>query len=89
MLHLFSNIDEYDLQVTFEKICIGVFFMTLIYSRNLEEHLQHLEFVLEIMRENELYTNMKKCNFSRATVEYLGHIISRKGVKVDPEKIRE
>lgn len=50
--------------------------------------MQHLELVSEIPRENELYANMKKCNFSREKVEYFGHIISRKGVKVDSKKIR-
>ncbi|KAA0031986.1 Transposon Ty3-I Gag-Pol polyprotein [Cucumis melo var. makuwa] len=60
----------------------------LIYSRSLEEHLQHLELVLEVLRENELYANMNKCEFAKTKVEYLGHIISGKGVEVDPEKIR-
>ena len=43
----------------------------LIYSKNLKEHLQHLS-VLEILRENELYVNLKKCDFAKARVEYLG-----------------
>lgn len=65
------------------------FLMTLIYSRNLEEHLQHLDLLLEILRENELYANTKKCNFAKQErVEYLGHIILGKGVEVDPKKIR-
>ncbi|KAA0054240.1 peroxidase 64 [Cucumis melo var. makuwa] len=65
-----------------------VFFDDILsYNRNLEEHLQHLKLVFEILREHELYANMKKCNFAQARLEYLGHIISGKGVEVDLEKI--
>lgn len=49
--------------------------------------MQHLKLVLEVLRKNELYAN-KKCNFARAQVEYLEHIISGEGVEVDLEKIR-
>ncbi|TYK29765.1 putative mitochondrial protein [Cucumis melo var. makuwa] len=41
-----------------------------------------------MLREHELYENKKKCSFAKSRVEYLGHVISRKGVEVDPEKIR-
>ncbi|KAL4036314.1 hypothetical protein IC575_005046 [Cucumis melo] len=47
-----------------------------------------LELVLEILRANELYANLSKCSFAKKRVGYLGHIISEKGVEVDPEKIR-
>ncbi|KAL0561677.1 hypothetical protein IC582_002117 [Cucumis melo] len=60
----------------------------LIYSRGVEEHLQHIVMVLEILKENELYTNLGKCSFDKTCVGYLGHIISEKGVEVDREKIR-
>ncbi|TYK21761.1 Transposon Tf2-6 polyprotein [Cucumis melo var. makuwa] len=54
----------------------------------MDEHLQHLEIVLEVLREHKLYANKKKCSFAYQRVEYLGHIVSRKGVEVDPKKIR-
>lgn len=60
----------------------------LIYSINLEEHLQQLELVLEILGDNELYANLNKCNFARSRVGYLGHLISGKRVEVDRKKIR-
>ncbi|KAA0053501.1 RNA-directed DNA polymerase-like protein [Cucumis melo var. makuwa] len=60
----------------------------LIYSKNLEEHMQHLEVVLDVLRENELYANMGKCNFAKTRVGYLGRIILGKGIEVDLEKIR-
>ena len=54
----------------------------LVYSRGLEEHFQHLEVVLDILRANELYANLGKCSFAKARIGYLGHIISKKGMKL-------
>jgi hypothetical protein len=58
----------------------------LIYSKTPEEHSQHLRQVLELLREHQLYANMKKCSFAKSEVAYLGHIVSPEGVKVDPRK---
>ncbi|KAL4037585.1 hypothetical protein IC575_001182 [Cucumis melo] len=60
----------------------------LVYSRNEEEHVLHLEMVLKVLRQHELYANQKKCQFAQEKIEYLGHVISGEGVAVDPEKIR-
>ncbi|KAA0055708.1 protochlorophyllide-dependent translocon component 52 [Cucumis melo var. makuwa] len=60
----------------------------LVYNKGLEEHIQYLELVLEILKANELYANLGKCSFAKERVGYLGHIISEKGVEVDPKKIR-
>lgn len=70
------------------KFVLVFFDDILIYSRGLEEHHQRMEIVLEVLRENKLYTNKKKCSFAYSKVEYLGHIISGRGVEVDPENIR-
>ena len=59
----------------------------LIYSRNEEEHEDHLRLTLQLLRENQLYENMSKCEFYRDRIQYLGHIISEEGISVDPEKI--
>ncbi|GKC45860.1 putative mitochondrial protein [Tanacetum coccineum] len=60
----------------------------LVYSATLEAHLQHLQLVLQAMRHNSLYAKMSKCIFATKQVEYLGHIISGKGVSTDPSKIK-
>jgi len=60
----------------------------LIYSKTWKEHLKHLETVLSILEENEFYAKKSKCTFGKEEVEYLGHIISREGVKVDSKKIQ-
>ena len=59
----------------------------LMYSKNEEEHEQHLRIVLQILREKQLYAKLSKCDFWLNEVFFLGHIVSAKGVKVDPAKI--
>lgn len=59
----------------------------LAYSKNLEAHLSHLEIVLEVLQNNQLFANHSKCHFTCAEIEYLGHIISIEGVKANPKKI--
>ena len=58
----------------------------LIYSRSLAEHIKHLELVLQTLRANKLYLKMSKFSFAQHQLEYLGDIISAKGVATDPEK---
>ena len=58
-----------------------------VYSQTEEEHLQHLETIFQIMRENEIYARKIKCYFMQDRVPYLGHIISTKGIEMNPAKI--
>lgn len=58
----------------------------LIYSKTPEEHRVHLQQVLDVLREHQLYANRKKCSFAQPEVTYLGHVVSAAGVKVDPRK---
>ncbi|KAJ3685492.1 hypothetical protein LUZ61_014656 [Rhynchospora tenuis] len=60
----------------------------LIYSKSLEEHVQHLEMVMEILMDNQLHAKSSKCSFCVKEIEYLGHIISHQGVATDPSKIQ-
>ncbi|KAL0544147.1 hypothetical protein IC582_019259 [Cucumis melo] len=60
----------------------------LVYSRGMEEHVQHLEVVLGLLQEKELYANLEKCSFAKPRISYLGHFISEQGIEADPEKIR-
>ncbi|XP_012837830.1 PREDICTED: uncharacterized protein LOC105958366 [Erythranthe guttata] len=59
----------------------------LVYSRNDEEHQNHLEMVLQTLRENQLYAKFSKCEFWLRQVHFLGHVISKEGIAVDPSKI--
>ncbi|WVZ26804.1 hypothetical protein V8G54_000096 (mitochondrion) [Vigna mungo] len=59
----------------------------LIYSKNREEHVEHLRIALEILREHQLYGKLSKCEFWLSDVQFLGHVISGQGISVDPTKI--
>src|SRR3954471_14124421 len=59
----------------------------LIYSKNEEEHKEHLRLVLEKLREHQLYAKFSKCEFWLKEVGFLGHVISGEGVSIDPSKV--
>ena len=60
----------------------------LIYSRSKEDHEDHLRKVLSSLREHQLYAKLSKCEFWLEQVSFLGHVISKEGVSVDPSKIK-
>jgi len=60
----------------------------LIYSRSKEEHSQHLRQELETLRAEKLYAKFSKCEFWIRKVDFLGHVVSEKGIHVDPSKIK-
>ena len=59
----------------------------LIYSKNEEEHEEHLRMVLKLLREHKLYAKLRKCDLYKDRIHYLGHIISYEGISVNPIKI--
>ncbi|GJY92110.1 putative reverse transcriptase domain-containing protein [Tanacetum coccineum] len=59
----------------------------LIYSRNKEEHADHLRIILELLKKEKLYAKFSKCDFWISIVEFLGHLIDSQGLHVDPAKI--
>ncbi|WVZ97895.1 hypothetical protein U9M48_043398 [Paspalum notatum var. saurae] len=61
----------------------------LIYSKSEEEHKEHLRIVLNRLREHKLYAKFSKCAFWLKEVSFLGHILSEKGVAVDPSKVKD
>ncbi|XP_042972766.1 uncharacterized protein LOC122304569 [Carya illinoinensis] len=70
------------------KFILVFFYDILIYSRDEEAHLLHLQLTFDILRANQLYAKLSKCAFACLEVAYLGHLISGQGVRADPEKIK-
>ena len=59
----------------------------IIYSKTFEEHLNHLEAVFKKLQEFGIFAKITKCRFGLPDLEFLGHVVSKDGVKADPKKI--
>nr|GEV24913.1 putative reverse transcriptase domain-containing protein [Tanacetum cinerariifolium] len=60
----------------------------LIYSRSKEEHEEHLKQILELLKNEELYSKISKCEFWLSKVKFLSHVIDSEAIHVDPAKIK-
>lgn len=59
----------------------------LIYSRTKEEHLENLRLVLERLHKEKLSINLEKCDFLKKELVYLGFVVSKGTLKMDPSKV--
>jgi len=60
----------------------------LIYSKDRDEHVDHLRMVLQTLREHQLYDKLKKCEFWLEKVVFLGHVVIKEGIKVNSQKVK-
>lgn len=60
----------------------------LIYSKNAEEHKKHLQIVLNLLRQHKHFAKLSKSELNKPELEFLGHIVSYEGLRVDPKKIK-
>ena len=59
----------------------------VIFSKNMEEHASHLEYVFAILKNNGLRLRIRKCSFMQPSGELLGHVVDKNGVHVDDQKV--
>ncbi|GKC61183.1 putative reverse transcriptase domain-containing protein [Tanacetum coccineum] len=59
----------------------------LIYSKSEEEHEVHLKTILDLLKTEKLYAKFSKCEFWLKEVQFLGHVVNRDGIHVDPSKV--
>jgi hypothetical protein len=72
---------------------IGIFVVVyfddiLIYSKNLDDHVVHVKSVLDVLRKEKLFANLKKCTFYTDKLVFLGFVVSAQCIQVDEEKVR-
>lgn len=70
------------------KFALVFFDDILIYSPSFELHLEHLAVVLSIVQRDKWQVKLSKCAFAQQRVNYLGHVVSAKGVSTDESKIQ-
>ena len=80
MTHIFRGL-EWD-------ICLVYIDDLIIFSRTFDDHLLHLEQVFKRLREAHVCLKPSKCHFIQPEVQYLGHIVSAKGLRPNPSKLR-
>ena len=61
----------------------------LVYSENEQDHAKHLKIMLTQLQEHQLYAKFSKCELWLKKVPFLGHILSKEGIAVDPSKVQE
>jgi hypothetical protein len=59
----------------------------VIYSKNWTTHLTHVDQVLHFLSKHQIFLKQSKCAFGTSDVEYLGHIVGKDGVRMNPKKI--
>lgn len=83
----FQRLMEHVLREHKNKFCMVYIDDIVVYSPSISTHILHLQKVFACLQKAGLSLNMKKCNFIKTSLTFLGHIISADGVKTDPEKI--
>jgi hypothetical protein len=69
------------------KFVVVYFDDILIYSKSLNEHIEHLHAVFCALREARLFANLEKCTFCTDRVAFLGYVVTPQGIEVDEAKI--
>lgn len=84
---IFQNAMNSTLEPYLRKFVLVFFDDILVYSKTWDDHISHLQQVLGTLRQHQFFANFKKCDFGREEIQYLGHVISQKGVAIDPQKV--
>lgn len=61
----------------------------IIFSKDIPQHLERIEEVLQRLKDANLTLKPSKCHFFKKQVEFLGHVVSQEGVQTDPKKIKD
>ena len=88
-LSTFLRLMNHALRAFLGKFVVVYFDDILVYSKNLDEHINHLHCVLDVLRKEKLYANLKKCSFCIDKVVFLGYVVNAKKNEVDEENVKD
>jgi hypothetical protein len=84
----FMRLMNHALRAFIGRFVVVYFDDILVHSKDLNEHINHLQCVLDVLRKEKLYAILKKCSFCMEKVVFLSYVISAKGIEVDEEKVK-
>nr|GEY33192.1 putative reverse transcriptase domain-containing protein [Tanacetum cinerariifolium] len=84
---VFMDLMNWVCKLFLDKFMIVFIDDILIYSKNKEDHEEHLRIILELLQKEKLYAKFSKCEFWLDSVKFLGHVSNSQGVHVDPVKV--
>lgn len=75
------------LRAFIEKFVVVYFGDILIFSKSIDEHMDHLHVLFNALRYARLFDNLEKCTFCTNRVSFLGYVVTPQGIEVDDKKI--
>ena len=84
----FMRLINHVLRAFISKFVVVYFDDILVYSKTIEDHLNHLRSVISVLRSEKLYANLHKCSFCTDQITFLGYVVNAKSVEVDEEKVK-
>ena len=70
-----------------DVIAVGILDDVIIFSSTPEEHVPHVRSILEVLRQHKLYANIEKCEFDKDEMAFVGYLVSKTGLGMDPAKV--
>ena len=70
-----------------DLIAVGILDDVIIFSESLAEHVQHVRTILEVLRQHKLYAKVEKCEFHKDQMTFVGYLVSKEGIGMDPTKV--
>ncbi|PKI61144.1 hypothetical protein CRG98_018464 [Punica granatum] len=84
----FMRLMNHVLRAFLGRFVVVYFDDILVYNKNLDDHKVHLKSVLDVLRKEKLFANLKKCTFCTDKLVFLGFVVSAQGIQVDEERVR-
>src|SRR5215208_3403415 len=71
-----------------DAICLIYMNDIIIFSPDLASHVKHIEAMMTVMRDNNIYANSEKCSLLKKEIKFLGHKVSAEGIEINPDKMK-